>query len=181
MNSMMLRIAQVIVILALLASAFALGGCSNKENRNIAPAVPTSAALSFPQGAPRLNQTAELRCVVKTPALTADNVTVKINLPDGLELVSGALSAQFGTMSEGDMKELKAFIKPVKVGNYTIEAKLPLVSRRPTFHPGPGLHYIYLSVSEKSAQWDIYPPWLPKKVPPPPVTPAPPAEAPSAQ
>jgi hypothetical protein len=65
--------------------------------------------------------------------MTADNVTVKINLPDGLELVNGDLFAQFGSMSEGDVKEVKAVIKPVKAGNYAIVVTRSLVSRDPSF------------------------------------------------
>lgn len=159
------------MILALLASSFALGGCGGSTQGNMTnapqgPAPPVNLELSFPNGAPKLNQAAELRCVVKTPALIADSVTVNINLPDGLELISGNLSAQFGTMSTGDVKELRAVIKPAKVGNYTIEAKLSLASLNPTFHPGPGLYEIYLSVSESSAEWAVYPPWLKGKTTP---------------
>lgn len=154
----MLRIAQIIIIIILLASAFGLSGCAIGS-----PAPPVNLQLSFPHGAPRLDQTAELLCVIKTPALTADNVTVKINLPDGIEFIRGDLSAQFGTMAEGDKKQITSYIKPIRTGYYTIEAKLSLVPSgiNPAFSLGPGLYEIYLSVAENSAQWGEYPPWTP--------------------
>lgn len=129
--------------------------------------------LSFPNGAPRLNETAQLSCIVGTPGLTADNVSVIINLPDGLQYISGDLSAQLGSMSPYPnkeslvgTKELTAVIKPVKTGHYTIEAKLSLIPRHSSFTLGPGLYRIYLSVSENSSEWDIVPPWIPKNAPP---------------
>jgi hypothetical protein len=151
---LMPRVTQIIILLILLASALGLSSCTTES-----PAPPVNLELSFPHGAPHLNKTAELLCLVRTPALSADNVTVKINLPDGLQLVSGNLSAQFGTMSKGDVRELKAIIKPIKVGNYAIEAKLTLVPpQMSTFHLGPGLYTVYLSVAENWAQWGKYPP-----------------------
>ena len=153
---MMPRIAQITIIFIFLASAFGLSSCTTAG-----PSPPVNLQMSFPHGAPKLEQTAELLCAIKTPALTADNVTVKINLPDGLQLVSGDLLVQCGTMFEGDVREIKANIKPIKVGNYAIEAELSLVPRRLNFNPGPGLYTIYLSVTENSAQWGKYPPWTP--------------------
>jgi hypothetical protein len=169
------RIAQVVIILALLASSFGLGGCNT--NSTNAPRGPVSVELSFPHGAPRLNQTAELRCVVRLHT-SADNVTLEINLPDGLELASGDVSVNLGTITKGDVKEVNAIIRPVKVGNYTIEYKLSPIFRDQSLK-GPGWHYIYLSVTENSAEWGAVPPWLPEKAPPPPVTPVPPTESPS--
>jgi hypothetical protein len=176
---MMLRIAQIIMILALLASSSGLGGCNTEGSTTNAPLGPVSVDLSFPHGAPRLNQAAELRCLLELRT-SADNVTLELNLPDGLELVSGDFPAHLGTMTKGDVKETKAIIRPVKVGNYTIEVKHSLVFQDPlVYRPGPGLYYIYLSVAEKSAEWGTVPPWIPEKVPPPPVTPVPPTETPS--
>jgi len=156
--------------LAMLVSSFGLGGCRTAEIVTTPPRGPVSVELSFPHGAPRLNQAAELRCLVEFHT-SADNVTLELNLPDGIELVSGDFPAHLGTMTRGDVKETKAIIRPVKVGNYTIEVKRSLVFRDPSEIPGPGLYYIYLSVAENSADWWAVPPWIPEKVPPPPVTP----------
>jgi hypothetical protein len=210
MKKMTSGIAQTAIVLIMLAGSFGLSGCNNVENAANSPTVPTDLSsqppnppttyddsqtttgnetapaepvyvdLSFPNGAPRLNQTAELRCVIEilTPSLTADNVTIKINLPDGLQYVSGDLSAEFGSMtyysnktSLPDKGELTAVIKPIRAGNYTIEAKLSLTPRDSDFTLGSGLHRIYLSVSENSSEWGTVPPWLPKVTPPLPITP----------
>ncbi|MFC2049803.1 hypothetical protein ACFLTN_01330 [Chloroflexota bacterium] len=158
----MSRIVQVTIILALLAALFGLGGCSTEGNTTNAPLPLVSVELSFPHGAPRLNQTAELRCLVEL-SIPADNITLELNLPDGLELVSGDFPAHLGTMTEGEAKEINAIIRPVEVGNYTIEVKRSLVFQDPlVYRPGPGLYYIYLSVSEHSAEWGTVPPWIPK-------------------
>jgi hypothetical protein len=152
---LMPRVTQVVIILILLASSLGLGGCNTGS-----PASPVNLQMSFICGAPHLNQVGRLRCVVKTPALTADNVTVKINLPDGIEFVRGDLYAQFGTMSEGDKKQITAYIKPIRTGYYTIEAKLSLVPRDPAYSLGPGLFEIYLEVAENWARWGKHPPWI---------------------
>ena len=132
--------------------------------------------LSFPNGAPHLNQTAELRCIVGTPGLTADNISVIINLPDGLQYISGDLSAQLGSMSGYankeslvGTKEITAVIKPLRTGHYTIEAQLYLVPRNPSIGSGPGLFRIYLSVSDNSSEWGTVPFWIPNG--PVPITP----------
>lgn len=208
MKGMISRIGQVVAILLILASSFGLSGCSNEGSTINAPALPRNLPpqpstptstpvnsepviidddfqpdyvnLSFPNGAPRLNQPAELHCVVGTAGLVADNVTVKINLPDGLQYVSGDLSAEFGTMPiivkpmpAIDKKEIIAIIRPIRSGNYTIEAKLSLIFRDLSSTLGPGLFVIYLSVSDNSAEWGTVPPWLPKITPPLPITPVP--------
>jgi hypothetical protein len=132
--------------------------------------------LSFTNGAPRLNETAQLRCIVGTPGLTADNISVIINLPDGLQYISGDLSAQLGSMSGYankeslvGTKEITAVIKPLRTGHYTIEAQLYLVPRNPSIGSGPGLFRIYLSVSDNSSEWGTVPFWIPSG--PVPITP----------
>jgi len=197
------RIAQVVVILLILASSFGLDGCNNIENAASSPTIPTDLPsqppnppatpadsetttgslmpaipvdLSFPNGAPRLNQGAELRITIMTPG--SEKVTVTTNLPDGLMLVSGSLSEQFEKTSAGDIKELKAIVKPVKVGNYTIDSTLSFISWDPTFVPKINHNYVYLSVSENSSEWGTLPPWLPRGTLPVPITPIPENEAP---
>jgi hypothetical protein len=154
----MAQIIKILMIVALMSSLVGLSGCASES-----PSPPVNLQMSFPQGAPRLDKTAELLCVVKTHVLTADNVTVQIYLPDGIQLVNGDLSVQLGPMSKGGMRDFKVIIKPVRVGNYTVQAKLSLIPSgiNPAFSPGPGLYEVYLSVAEDSAQWGEYPPWTP--------------------
>jgi hypothetical protein len=176
---------RVILNLVLLASLLGMGGCHNggAASNDSAPDTPSKSGtptepmileLSFPNNAPRLNQTAELRCVLKVGRVRAENVNIEMNLPDGIELVSGG-SWVLGNVSENELThEVKAVIRPVKVGNYSIKFVLSLVPLGTGFKPGPGIYNIYLSVSENSAQWaTAFPPWQkdeglpkPKQVPP---------------
>jgi hypothetical protein len=201
MKGMISRIGQVVAILLILASSFGLNGCNNVENAANSPTkttvplsqptnpktipanepgVPIVVDLLFPNGAPSLNQAARLYIKVKT-FTSFDNVTVEINLPDGIELMSNDSLIWFGNMSEDDVKEQEIDIKPIKVGNYTIKYLLSFVPRPGPIHTVIAPHEIYLSVSENSAEWGVYPPWRPswhpEEGPLPPVPPAVPTEA----
>jgi hypothetical protein len=115
--------------------------------------------LSFPNGAPPLNTEAELVCIVKTPAMSAKNLGVSVSLPEALELVSGDLS-WFGDVAEGDEVEIiRAVVRSVKTGNWTIELNRYL---DPEENGGVGFQNpdpFYISISEDSAEWGTTPPW----------------------
>ena len=195
MKGMIIRIGQIVAILLVLASSFGLDGCNNSPAKITLPSsqssypqtippnepsVPIVAELSFPNGAPRLNQAAGLHIKVNT-FTSFDNVTVEINLPDGIELLSNDSLIWFGNMSEGDVKEQEIDIKPIKVGNYTIKYLLSFVPKPGPIHTVIAPHEMYLAVSQDSAVWGIYPlwlpPWHPEEGPLPPVPPASPTEA----
>lgn len=184
MNRMTLKssLLSVVVGFVLLAILFSLGGCNARNivipptgpSPNItsppvgsSPQGPLAIDLSFPQGAPRLNQTAELKCVV-TVHQSSDNMTLKINLPEGLAMVSGDSSWSGSLYPPGskkeptqNVKELKAIVKAIKVGGWTIEAVV-------TTSPGNswgcvegGCKYpIYVLISDKSAVWSKHPWWV---------------------
>jgi len=142
------------------------GGWNGDEDRlyilvynETPPASPLEAAFSL-SNAPALNETAELTCVIN--ARTAiRNMSVEINLPEGLELVSGNLSWH-GNISYGDEVEVtKAVIKAVEIGNWTIESSGCVNPEENWFslscNPQP---VIYVSVFEDSAAWGRNPPWI---------------------
>jgi len=141
------------VSLAMLASLFGLGGCGTEGNTTNDTAALLYIESSFPSGAPGLNQAAELKCLLKTSVADTNNVKISIDLPDGLELVSGTLSAQFATISKGNVKEVKAIIKPTKVGDYAIEVRFSHGSQ----YTNSGLYNIYLYVTGESSNWFIFP------------------------
>jgi hypothetical protein len=123
------------------------------------PASPLEANFLL-SNAPALNETAELTLIIN--ARTAiRNMSVEINLPEGLELVSGNLSWH-GDIPGGDEVEVtKAVIKAVKIGNWTIESSGCVNPEENWFSlscsPQP---VIYVFVFEDSAAWGIYPPWI---------------------
>lgn len=117
--------------------------------------------VSFPDGAPPLDQEAELNCVITSQRLTLENMSVEIRLPEGLELVSGELF-WLGDVAKGDeIVAIEAIVRAVKIGNWAIELSKSIDPEEQGgfgFMPG-WLDAIYVSVSEDSAEWGIYPPW----------------------
>ena len=111
-----------------------------------APSIPIDVNLRL-SNAPRLNQTAELRCLV-TSVFDASNVTVNISLPEGFVLVQGSTS-WVGDIHEDGSVELMAIIKAVNVGNWTIEATAGYYLTKDSWYGD--IDRLYISVSEDSA------------------------------
>jgi hypothetical protein len=126
------------------------------------PAPPITVDLSFPDGAPPLNQEAELNCIVKAPAIRLTNMSVEIRLPEAFELVGGNLS-WFGDIEQGaELEVVSAVVRAIKAGNWAIELR---TSIDPEEQGGFSMYpdwqdAIYVSVSEDSAEWGITPPWF---------------------
>lgn len=124
------------------------------------PAEPITVHLSFPDGAPPLNQEAELIYIIK-PDCILKNMNIEIRLPEGFELVSGELS-WVGDITKGDeIEAIRAVVRAVKIGNWAIELRNSI---NPEEQGGFSMYpdwqdAIYVSVSEDSAEWGEYPPW----------------------
>ena len=138
-----------------------ISGCSapqETDDGKTAPADPINLEISFPNGAPALNQTAELKCTVK-PYESLHNMSVKISLPSGFELISGNLS-WFGSISANEEIEvIRAVVKSIEVGNWTIEGTSYLNPEENFGLGSNGWYPVYVAVSENSAEWGKYPPW----------------------
>lgn len=139
-----------------------VSGCSAPQNTGITQSAPTPLVyvqVSFPDGAPPLGQTARLVATVDTH-VPAKDLSVGIDLPDGLELVSGELS-WFGSIPEGcEIDVINAVVKSVEVGNWIIEENSYLDYKE---HSGFGIDggsSIYVAISEDSAEWGLNPPWF---------------------
>jgi len=111
--------------------------------------------LSFPSGAPALNQVAELK-VVATGVM--NDVRIDVILPDGFELISGNLTWSADSLPPGDTEVINAHIKSQKTGNWTIEARVNY-GQRIDLPEGGARYAIYVAVSEDSAEWREYPPY----------------------
>jgi hypothetical protein len=162
-EEMMKKWVTVAVSLVLLAGMAGISGCAWIPNT--APMEPFTGYLSFPDGAPPLGQTAELVYVVKAEAISINNMSLRIDLPEAFELVSGDLSWT-GDIPKGDEVEvIRAVVKSVETGNWTIEATGYLNPQENAgwemdgSGPGP---IGYVSISEGSAEWGRYPPWYKK-------------------
>jgi hypothetical protein len=123
------------------------------------PTPPIEVDVSFPNGAPALNQTADLVCKVITHGSPANNMSLDIELPAGFTTVSGELSWK-GTVPKGtELEVLSVTIKSVQTGNWQINIDSFLNPEENIMH-GTGHYPIFVSVNENSAEWGTRPPWL---------------------
>jgi len=110
------------------------------------PSSPIQVDLSI-SNAPALNEMAELTCTV-TSSYDAPNVTAEIILDYGLELVAGDLVWKGGVIKDTPI-QFRVTLKPLKLGNWVIQAKAG-------YSPYEGAYYtdgggLYISVGEDSA------------------------------
>lgn len=124
------------------------------------PAPPYTLELSFPNGAPALNQVAELKVVAVHKTSVINDVRIDVILPEGFELISGNLTWSADSLPPGDTEVINAKIKAKKTGNWTIEARVNAGQSHLIFPEGGARHPIYVSVSEDSAEWGTTPFWI---------------------
>lgn len=153
-----MRVVLLTALLALSVTCLVLPACINGGNAINDPVSPIYVEFSFPHGLPSINEAKELECLVKTSDRDTKNVEITVNLPDGLQLVSGNISAKFKAMSKNDVKELLATIKPVRYDDYTIEVKFSCGSK----YTYSGMFNVYLSNIDLynidgPTWWDIFP------------------------
>jgi len=142
------------------------------------PTIPIEVQVAFPDGAPPLNQTAELTCTIITHRLTMKDMNLEIVLPDGLELINGQLSWTGVPPVDGSIQIINAEVKSVELGNWIIEIPYHINPVEPGGYGGDGKRLVYVSILEDSAEWNSrYPPWKTgtptvdtSDLPPPPVT-----------
>lgn len=131
-----------------------------------APSLPIEARLSFSEP-PILGKPVEVTATFNLIEIYEDvarDVTARIILPEGFELVSGGVE-WYGDFFPGDSYTLDATVKSVKTGDWKIEA-------RAEFSPGEGSYLVgstvlYVSVSETGATVSDRPPEIerPKPIP----------------
>ena len=150
----------IVSILTCVLLALLLPGCTQPppETPPAEPSPPYTLELSFPNGAPALNQVAELKVVAIHKTGVMNNVRIDVILPEGFELISGNLTWSADSLPYGDTEVINAQIKAIKTGNWTIEARLN-EGQSTSYPEGGARHPIYINVSEDSAEWGITPPW----------------------
>lgn len=86
-------------------------------------------------------------------------MSLKINLPEGLEFISGNLSWQ-GNLPENTTSDvIKASVKSIKVGNWSIIMTGFIDPEKHNGFGGNIINPIYVYISENSAEWRINPPY----------------------
>jgi hypothetical protein len=121
-----------------------------------APTPVIEVKISFPNGAPPLNQTKELVCTIINNTQTSDiYVNLNVNLPESLELVSGQPSWEGTTQAKSLVDAIKINVKAIRTGNWAIKAPVNITKIKGY----GGTQEIYISISDNSAQWREYPPY----------------------
>lgn len=120
-------------------------------------------SCSFPDGAPPLNKEAELLCTVDTDFETEIkdlNLRVSVDLPEGLQLVSGNLSWEGQVIAQPDesVPTVRALVRSVKKGKWQIRVYGYLQKEYPGFTFLPGGFPVYLDISDDMAEWSLDPP-----------------------
>jgi hypothetical protein len=135
-------------------------GTLTRQTTNVPLEEPILIVLSFPDGAPSLNQTAELSCVIKSPGMDSINTKIDLNvvLPDAFQLISGDLSWHGIVLGKSEIEVINVKIKSIKTGNFTINVLDHVVDNGSGFG-GDGTNTLYVAVSNTSAKWDTIPPW----------------------
>ena len=117
-------------------SIILVSGCV-QENIPTSSRIGVTAKLEISK-APALNENAELTLTVTT-IRDASNVSAKFILPEGFEFVNGNLNWN-GGLKENQPMQLKATIKAVKTGEWTIIGAVSGAN-----------DYLYITVNENSA------------------------------
>ncbi len=131
---------------------------SSKVNTpNSAPSPPITIEGSFPNGAPPLNQNAELIVTIKTPYLNLKDIDLKVSLPESLELVSGQLKWRGDIPIHSEVIVIESTVKSVKVGSWTINVTSHIDPNINGAFGGTANDPIYVLIREKSAEWRLYP------------------------
>lgn len=129
------------------------------QTTGIPPLQPISVDISFPNGAPSLNQTAQLKCVVKSSLKNESTLQLVIALPDAFQLISGDLSWQGVIPRESEIVAIDINIKSIKTGNWTINLYSHGISIPLGGYTVEGINPIYIQVMENEAKWGTVPPW----------------------
>ena len=156
----------LLIALGLMFMVLVPSGCTEPSSTSeqstppttVSPTNPLIIRVEFPNGAPALDETAELTCTMV--ARYSHNYTINLNveLPDAFELVSGSLSWSGDKSGSGTFTLMNAQVKATKVGNWTITAKAHITTDSGL---DDGDHYVraYVMVMEDSAAWGDVPPW----------------------
>jgi len=100
------------------------------EKPSSMPSPSITVELSFPDGAPSLNQTRELLCTVSTPGMRTDTgISIDIQLPDAFQLVSGELSWSGMVPGKSSIGVINPNLRSTTTGNWTINVSYQITPK----------------------------------------------------
>jgi hypothetical protein len=169
MNRNKIWIPAVIILLIVLIPLFNNVACNGKNSQVPSNEKPTDTGekpsgpfiykLYFPQEAPKLGQTAELKSTLNV-VQDSDNVSLVLDIPNGIQIVEGSTTKYFEKLKKGDTREWPLFIKPDRIGNYEIKSYIRFNLVESDYRLREGSRSVYLMVNDSTAKWGIEPPWI---------------------
>jgi hypothetical protein len=139
------------------------GSASTPATTSTAPAAAPGGeikvTLSFPDGAPLLNQTAVFKCTVTSTRAVDKNISININAnPSAFILESGQLTWSGAIPANSEKTVIEAVLKSYHTGHWQIDANYH-IDAEPDSNGGDFTSTIYVSMGIPSSQWGTTPPW----------------------
>jgi hypothetical protein len=156
----------VLMTLSLILIA-GLSGCgggpsttlSTTQTAETASAEPITVTLSFPDGAPRLNQTAIFKCTVTSTRAVDKNMSININAnSSAFVLESGSLTWSGTVPANSEQTVIEATFKAYHTGHWQIDANYH-IDTQPDNYGGDFTSTIYVNLGIPSSEWGTTPPW----------------------
>jgi hypothetical protein len=160
----LLKLAASVTISVVIITGCTGNGLSQNNKSMISDDEPTKGwelSFSFPDGAPALNQEAELLCTVNTNTkINGVHLKVWVDLPEALQLVSGNLTWEGRIIAiPGDkIPTVKAVVRSVEIGNWAIRVHGYLPDSTDANFIPEG-YPVFLMILKDKSEWGINPPW----------------------
>ena len=153
------------MFLALILVIF-LSGCGGADKApttsaapEVTPEVPIKVALSFPDGAPTLNNSAAFTCTITNNEPGERKMSVTVNAPEtAFVLESGSLSWSGTVPANSQTAVVQAVLKSFHTGHWQIDATYH-IDAEPGAYGGDFTTTIYIQSGIPSSEWGITPPW----------------------
>ena len=144
-----------------------LSGCGGSDSTasttTEAPVVTTGGpiivALSFPDGAPKLNSSSAFTCTITNNEAAARKMSVTINAPENAFILeSGSLSWSGTVPGNSEKTVIEATLKSNHTGHWQIDASYH-IDTEPDGFGGDFTATIYVNMGIPSSEWGTTPPW----------------------
>jgi hypothetical protein len=122
-------------------------------------AEPVSVVLTFPDGAPRLNESAVFKCTVINNSAIDKKMSIDLGVQaTAFTLESGSLSWSGTVPANSEATVIEAMLKSFHTGHWQIDAKYH-IDTEPDGYGGDFTSTIYVQSGIPSSQWGTTPPW----------------------
>ena len=157
----------IITLFLAIILAIGLSGCGSEDKTTPAGAStpevvtgePVSVVLTFPDGAPRLNESKTFKCAVINNSAADKKINIDINAPKGsFVLESGSLSWSGTVPANSNATVIEATLKSDNTGHWQIDAYYN-IDAEPDGYGGDFTSTIYVKMGIPASEWGTTPPW----------------------